>query len=71
MVSFPKKHKEKYKQAYTKDLHIFAEYFFKNGNVRLLEKRKMNCRYTHMRIARSLLFLTTVGGIKNAQICVT
>ena len=54
-------------QAYTKDLHIFAEYFFRNNNVRLLEKRKMYCRYTHMRIAPSLLFLTTVGGARGVM----
>ena len=39
--------KEKYKEAYTKYLRIFAEYFFRNYNVRLIEKKKMYCRYTH------------------------
>ena len=37
-------------------LLLFAEYFFRNYNVRFLEKRKMFCRYTHMRFARLCSF---------------
>ena len=43
-------------------MRIFTEYFFRNCNDRFPEKRKTYCRYTHLRIARSLLFLTTVWG---------
>ena len=39
---------------------IFSGYFFRNYNVGFLEKRKMYCCYTHMRVARFLHFLTTV-----------
>ena len=52
------------KQASTKDLHIFTEIFFRNCNDRFPEKRKMYCLYTHMPVARSLLFLTTVKGVQ-------
>ena len=51
-----KQHKEKYKQASTNICGIF----YQNCNVMFLEKRKMYCCYTHMRISRSLLFLKTV-----------
>ena len=50
------------KQAYTKDLRIFAEFFFRNCNDRFPEKRKMYWCYLHMLVVRSLLFLITVGG---------
>ena len=43
-----------------KRLGHFCRIFFRNCHIRFLESRKMYCHYTHMRIARSLLFLTIV-----------
>ena len=42
------------------DLSYLQNIFFRNYSVRLPERRKMYCHYTHMHVARSFLFLTTV-----------
>ena len=74
MVSFPKNHadtkklngklssnkKRILKKVLKLHPKIFAEYFFRNYNVRLLEKWKIFCHYTHMGVAWYLLFLTNV-----------